>query len=431
MDSTSEGDAVSGGLAECVEYWRTKFAGTEPTVFPPVVSESLADVQCSTRAFELDLEQKFAAFGPETFFTAAWVLLLGRYSENQQDVVFGTAAAPLDRGSSDILPFRATWSSGMLVSEFLAYIKTELHRVQEFNGIDLAEIADLSEDARRACGLRSIATVRLGDPDQFSDGQEITPRADVPWSLHLSAYVQPHRYELRALHTTTLGSRQVDLILAQLEHVYRQLLDMNGAKLSDIDPCSDADRTQIYMWNSAPPPVYHQTVPQLFEAQCKAQPNAPAVCCWDSNLTYAELDDLSSRLACHLVSLGVKVEDIVPTCFDKSAWAVVSMLAIMRAGAACVNLSPSHPIDRKRQIAKMCGSSVTVTTEKYSSDFDDSMAYVVKVHPGFLRALPLPETAGLSLPMVDPHHKAYVLFTSGSTGGESPLRAWLCLDRKY
>ena len=115
MDSPSKCDAVGDSLTECAEYWQTRLTCAEPPVLPPETLESLTDLQYSTRTFDVDLKQESAGLRPETYFTAEWALLLGRYSESQQDVVFGTAAAPRDGGSSDTLPFRATWTSGITI----------------------------------------------------------------------------------------------------------------------------------------------------------------------------------------------------------------------------------------------------------------------------------------------------------------------------
>ncbi|KAK1913072.1 hypothetical protein P3342_005008 [Pyrenophora teres f. teres] len=59
-------------------------------------------------------------------------------------------------------------------------------------------------------------------------------------------------------------------------------------------------------------------------AKMGARPNAPAIFAWDGELTYGELDALSTKLAGHLTQLGVKPEDVVPLCFEKSMWTLVA-----------------------------------------------------------------------------------------------------------
>ncbi|EFQ93183.1 hypothetical protein PTT_09507 [Pyrenophora teres f. teres 0-1] len=81
---------------------------------------------------------------------------------------------------------------------------------------------------------------------------------------------------------------------------------------------------QLWAWNQDVPPAIEQCVHDLFAKQARARPNAPAIFAWDGELTYGELDALSTKLAGHLTQLGVKPEDVVPLCFEKSMWTLVA-----------------------------------------------------------------------------------------------------------
>lgn len=89
---------------------------------------------------------------------------------------------------------------------------------------------------------------------------------------------------------------------------------------------------------------------ELIAEYCHAQPNAPAVCAWDGNFTYNELDRLSSAVAVHLASCGVGPEMFVPLCFEKSCWTVMALLGVLKAGAAFVLLDPSQPVAATRDV---------------------------------------------------------------------------------
>ncbi|PVI01698.1 acetyl-CoA synthetase-like protein, partial [Periconia macrospinosa] len=87
---------------------------------------------------------------------------------------------------------------------------------------------------------------------------------------------------------------------------------------------NDFNARKIWKWNSEVPPAVERCIHELFEEQANARPEAPAICAWDGEMTYGELDELSSRLAGHLVELGVQPEEVVPLCFEKSKWTVVA-----------------------------------------------------------------------------------------------------------
>lgn len=66
-----------------------------------------------------------------------------------------------------------------------------------------------------------------------------------------------------------------------------------------------------------PPPPTNRLVQDVIQEQVTALPNAPAICSWDGQFTYNELDQLSSRLAAHTSSLGVGPDVIVPIIHAK------------------------------------------------------------------------------------------------------------------
>ncbi|OJZ79485.1 hypothetical protein ASPFODRAFT_149016, partial [Aspergillus luchuensis CBS 106.47] len=103
-------------------------------------------------------------------------------------------------------------------------------------------------------------------------------------------------------------------------------------------------------WNRTVPARVERCVHELVAERCHTQPDAPAVCAWDGNFTYGELDQLSTALAVHLSGCGVRPEMFVPLCFEKSCWTVVALLAVLKAGAAFVLLDPSQPQSRLQEL---------------------------------------------------------------------------------
>lgn len=90
----------------------------------------------------------------------------------------------------------------------------------------------------------------------------------------------------------------------------------NGPTIQDLEK---GDYNQIWEWNKTVPAAISNLVHKLIHDNVEVNPGAPAVCSWDGNLTYAELNDLSSRLADEPKSRGVGPEVIVPLSFKKSA----------------------------------------------------------------------------------------------------------------
>ncbi|KAG8408240.1 putative NRPS-like protein biosynthetic cluster [Metarhizium acridum] len=153
--------------------------------------------------------------------------------------------------------------------------------------------------------------------------------------------------------------------------------------LADMDSIDQRDLLDIWDWNT------------------QRQPDAPAGCAWDGDWTYAELDEVSTRLADYLIDKGVKPDVIVPLCFEKSRWTPVAQLAVMKAGGASLAMDAAQPVERLRTIVQQVNPVV---------DTSGPVVVVDNEHMAKLSRRPMPRTD------VQPWHKLYVVFTSGSTG---------------
>ncbi|KAL8897464.1 MAG: hypothetical protein Q9207_007209, partial [Kuettlingeria erythrocarpa] len=183
------------------------------------------------------------------------------------------------------------------------------------------------------------------------------------------------------------------------------------------DPISASDLLKLKQWNGVVPHPTPRCIHDLVEKQNRRLPNAPAVESWDGSLTYQRLDELSSRLAHYLRSLGATTEEFVPLCFEKSVWAVVSMMAVLKAGAAFTFIDPSHPYDRMQSMLQDTNASILLTSPLVSPTYTaqhSALGHIVEVTETFIDAIEVAPHS--SLPAVQPNHAAVALFTSGSTG---------------
>jgi amino acid adenylation domain-containing protein len=149
-------------------------------------------------------------------------------------------------------------------------------------------------------------------------------------------------------------------------------------------------------------------------------------------LTYRELDDLASRLAHVMIAGGVSRGDRVGIYINKSIAAVVSLLAVLKVGAAYVPLDPGAPVSRLAFIVGNCGIKClltsTRTAPKLRDMFPDRNPLTLVVVTDAAQPLPdLPcRIVGWQEVQSAAAHRAseatietdlgYVLYTSGSTG---------------
>ncbi|HEX2091633.1 MAG TPA: amino acid adenylation domain-containing protein, partial [Longimicrobiaceae bacterium] len=129
---------------------------------------------------------------------------------------------------------------------------------------------------------------------------------------------------------------------------------------------------------------------------------------------YAELDRRANRLAHHLVGRGVGPEARVGICLERSPELVVALLAVLKAGGACVPLDPEHPAERLGYLLCDSGVRVLVTRRAIADRLPPHGAEVVAPDEEGARIAAEPATPPRS--GVGPEHLAYVVYTSGSTG---------------
>ncbi|KAK4889692.1 hypothetical protein LTR49_028776, partial [Elasticomyces elasticus] len=99
----------------------------------------------------------------------------------------------------------------------------------------------------------------------------------------------------------------------QMKHILSQLCAASSQqKLADIELISEHDTTELWRRNHSVPPSFDFCIHHLIAATTQENPSAQAVCAWDGTLTYAQLDELSTKLAHTLVKEGVKPKDTVP-----------------------------------------------------------------------------------------------------------------------
>ena len=182
------------------------------------------------------------------------------------------------------------------------------------------------------------------------------------------------------------------------------------------DSITDEDLIQVKQWNQGFPEAYHVCIHHIFEHQVDLQPDARAVCAWDGDLTYDELDSLSTRLGYHLMSIGIKRGDYVPFCFEKSLWTVVATAAILKSGGAYVPLEPSHPRDRLLGIIEDVGAKIVLASCLHTDLVSGSKAKVIPVSKECLEQLGQADIPEGLYSHVRPTDPAVVFFTSGSTG---------------
>lgn len=200
--------------------------------------------------------------------------------------------------------------------------------------------------------------------------------------------------------------------------LFRDSLDFvlrNATKLcSDFVGITSHDQSKIVALNGNPPTIPRNCIHSQVSAVTRRQPNVPAICAWDGQLTYSELDTMACRLAAYLIHLDMKFEENIGVCMDKSVWTPVAMLAILKAGGVVVPLGNQHPLIRIQTIAHNANISILMTDRVHAKRLEGIATHTIILHTNYLNQLPSPKIS--SWPNVSPDNAAWIVHTSGSTG---------------
>jgi amino acid adenylation domain-containing protein len=179
---------------------------------------------------------------------------------------------------------------------------------------------------------------------------------------------------------------------------------------------SDEERRNLLSdWNqTAVDYPLSESVPEIFERQVISTPDATAVTCGDSSLTYDELNRRANQLGHYLQALGVGAETRVGIMVQRSADMVVGLLAILKAGGAYVPLDPAFPRERLSFMMDDAKISVLLTQRELIADLRPGDAIVVLLDADWSE-IEQESSENLTRTAVA-ENLAYLIYTSGSTG---------------
>ncbi|WP_074625135.1 non-ribosomal peptide synthetase [Bacillus cereus] len=159
------------------------------------------------------------------------------------------------------------------------------------------------------------------------------------------------------------------------------------------------------------PYPYFQNIQEQFYMQVDRQPNRIAIATATESLTYRQLNMSSNQVAQHLLEKGIKRGDKVAIFLDRSMNSIVSMLGILKAGAAYIPIDVKYPEDRINYIVRDSEACRIITSNNFKSHLNVS-DYKVSIIEDIYRTTINDDVKFLN----KPDDLAYVIYTSGSTG---------------
>ena len=429
-------------IASQITYWKQQLSGNLPVLQlptdrprPPVQSfqgarQSLLLPKVLTSALKKLSQQENATL----FVTllAAFQTLLYRYT-NQADICVGSPIANRNRVEIE-------GSIGVFVNTLV--LRTDLAGNPSFRQL----IGRVREVALAAYSHQDLPFEKLVEELQPQRDLSRNPLFQVMFALQNAPMPE---IELEGLTIDSLkvesNRSQFDLSLTILENSQGAIAELEYSTdlfeaatisrmlkhfetllegivanpdrcLSDLPILTASERQQLLIdWNNTFADYPQDCcIHQLFEAQVEQTPNAVAAIFDAQILTYCQLNAKANQLAQYLRSLGLKPEQLVGICVERSLEMMVGILGILKAGGAYLPLDSSYPSERLAFILEDARIGILLTQQHLIEKLPQSRVTIACLDTDWSEiSQHSQENPNIN---VTAENLAYVIYTSGSTG---------------
>ncbi|MEX2746491.1 condensation domain-containing protein, partial [Rhizobium mongolense] len=286
----------------------------------------------------------------------AWGQVVARASGREQ-VVFGTvlfgrmhAGAGADRAMGlfmNTLPLRldldgtgveaSVRTTHARLAELLAHEHASLALAQRCSGVAapaplFSALLNYRHNAPAAVSGAAAAVADVLSGAEWLGGEE---RTNYPLTMSVEDYGQSFGLTAEAAEPIS-ADRVCGYMQRALEHLADALERTPDMPVRELEVLSSDERSYLLedLNRTAADYPSDVCVHELFEAQVQRAPDAVAVVHEDDELSYGELNARANRLAHHLIGLGVRPDQPVAICLERSPAMVVGLLAILKAGGA-------------------------------------------------------------------------------------------------
>lgn len=415
------------------QFWEQKLSHFSVTPFPGLHSERHtpsfvrheATHVPTISSTELSAAARRLAVTSQSLMLGAFSSLFSQYV-GEQDAVFGLVLGgrnSLIEDAEDIhgpllttVPFRTNWASQDVGAQ-TRWIHQSLLDIYHHQHTSLLDIQEWAGADHSLFDTLFSFLPSGSKPSPLFEGIDTQMDTELPLAI-----------EVEPRHDDTLLFRVVyDPSLWTAEHaeLFLQQLESELHRFVNIYPpavIGQQDIPEHLYAISNPNPLYPQQEDHfisLFQHQVLAAPKAKAI---DfaaggldapfQQLTYSELDRLSSELAARLATRSQ--HPVTAVLMHRSLSFYISILAVWKSGKAYLPLDPSLPLDRLQYMLSCAQASFVVTDAECSEiagHLSDQVLCVDRDESALLNGM-----ADYSSDSRDLDSIAYILFTSGSTG---------------
>ncbi|MEU3648454.1 non-ribosomal peptide synthase/polyketide synthase [Lentzea sp. NPDC034063] len=430
-------------LDEQVSYWRNQLADVPPLDLPAdrprpavrstngAVAETVVPEVVTARLAELSRQRETTLF---TTLVAACQVLFGRLA-GQDDVTVGTVASGRERAELtglvgffvNTLALRSRVRGDLAFTDFLGEVHDTVRDAFDRQDLPFERVVDSVQPDRDTARtpLFQVMVVLQNAPQEapllpglVAEDVEL-PLTTANFDVTVEFQELDGRLRVALNYNTDLfDPTTIERFGDQLQVLLADIADDPQRAVSRLTLLSEAERRRLLVdWNDTDRDVPAGLLPELFEAQVRRAPDAPALLGEDEVVSFAELNARANRLARVLAGRGAGPEQIVALVLPRSVDIIVAQLAVLKAGAAFLPVDAAHPADRIAFMLDDARPALILTLRDMDTNLTGGEGVLELDEPGLLSEVDSGDLtdADRTCPLL-PEHPAYVIYTSGSTG---------------
>ena len=356
-------------------------------------------------------------------------ILLSKLS-NQQDIVVGIPTA--GRQHADLenmigmfvntLPVRIYPKEELRFKELLSAVKESVLAAlenQDYQYEDMIEALQIRRDTSRNPlfdvmlyyrKIEELSALQLPGAEITSYDTEYRVSK---FDLTLDVWECNEELYLSFEYCTALFRQEtIKRFSGYLEQIVHAIIQDAGIPVSDISILPEEEqRCLLYEFNNTDCDYpSEETIVSLFYKQVNLTPDNTALVFEGKQLSYRELDEASTRIACSLrVRYQVRPNTIIAILANRSEKMIIGLLGILKSGAAYLPIDPQYPADRIAYMLEDSGANVLLICEPLSAGIkcQSMIAAYDSLAENDLDELPVVNTST---------DLCYLIYTSGSTG---------------
>ncbi|WP_454191430.1 non-ribosomal peptide synthetase family protein [Paenibacillus sp. Marseille-Q7038] len=343
------------------------------------------------------LEQLRSSYNITTWMLSTYIVFLYRMS-GDKDLLIGVSD-----NKGGILPLRMVLSGSETFKTVYEQVGMKLKAIEE---TDLT-LTELEELLGQSVAIPTLYGEHL-----------VYPNSDLHWFVSQQA---SGRGMLHITYTEELYKEStICKFINNYLYLCNQLIEDMNMPIEQISMLTPEDVAAYEELNSNKKDLSSAlTITSMFAASVEKYPERTAISYGDREVTYQELDHLSSHLAHMLLSNGLQKGEFVSIFMERGLSTIVSLLGIIKAGGAYVPLDPTHPDERNAYIISDTKSRLILAQHDFTAKLAVLLSnFEVKpliMYPEMSLEV-FTENTNITPKDLDGDDLAYIIYTSGSTG---------------